>query len=201
MIPIDRLICVMLLGLALGGCATHQVRFQPWQGVPAEQAAELQRGEFRAGKDALFDAVATTLEHEPYLHWAIEVLDKANGFIKAQAGVLREMQIRVTGGPDGRSRMTVSVPRRELKTRAKIWVKRQTEFRTAYEPPAGELGAYNVVSAEARLDEDYLRSFTWRVLNDRSQVPFVLAPHEQSLDPAQATPASSPVPVDQAPAP
>jgi hypothetical protein len=29
----QHLLSAMALGLALSGCATHQVRFQPWQGL------------------------------------------------------------------------------------------------------------------------------------------------------------------------
>lgn len=168
---------VLSLGavLALSGCATQQVRFQPWAGIPEAEAQALRRGELAAAPSAVFDAAAITLEHEPYLHWSIQSLDKANGFLSASAGLLREVQLRVAPLEGGGSRLGVNVPRRELKARAKVWVK-DDGYRTAYEPPLAERGAYRVVSAQAVLDADYFRSFVWRALHDRSQVPFDLAP-------------------------
>lgn len=172
--------------LLLGACSTHQVRFQPFRDIPAEEAAELKRGEYRVSKDQLFDAAAATLEHEPFLHWSIETLDKANGFIKASAGLLREVQLRVAdaGGASGaaqaRSRLEVSIPRRPLKVRADIWGKAEGKDLTAYEPAEKDLEAYEQFEADAELDEAYLRSYTWRVLHDRSQVPFSLPSKDEA---------------------
>lgn len=179
------LLLVLASSLLLGACSTHQLRFKPLIGIPADEAAELQRGELRASSDQVFDAAATTLEHEPFLHWSVSSLDKANGFIKADAGLLREVQLRVTTVIDaqgasvaGRTRLEVSIPRRPLKTRAKIWTKDKTGFRTAYEPAQAELPDYSVIAVDAELDADYLRSFAWRVLHDHSQVPFSLSNYD-----------------------
>jgi hypothetical protein len=199
MLSFKRLLLLACLPLGLGACATHQLRFDPWAGVPADQAAELERGEFRVEPDALFDAAATTLEHEPYLHWSIQDLRKGEGFIRAEAGVLREVQLRVSAVKDAKpvlSRLSVNVPRRELKTRAKIWI-RDDGFQTAYEPAAAEIGRYKVLSADAVLDGAYLRSFAYRALNDHSQVPFKLQAYDG--DKPLALPVETPVPVDQAP--
>jgi hypothetical protein len=182
----------------LSGCASKQLVFQPWSGIPDDVAAELKRGEFRAAPDQVFDAMATTLEHEPYLHWSIESLDKANGFIKANASLLREIQVRVVldAAGNSRSKASISIPRRELKVLAKIWSKNATGFQTAYEPEAKDLGDYYVHSAHAELGADYFYSFAWRVLNDKSQVPFKLM--LQGEGPKASV---EPVPINEAPAP
>lgn len=188
------LFAVALAVAVLSGCASHRVAFQTWDGIPADEAAELKRGEFRAGAEQVLDALATTLEHEPYLHWSIDSLDKKNGFITANAGLLREIQLRVVADASGssRTRVSVSIPRRELKVRAKIWVKDSSGFQTPYEPAEAEKGDYHVQIADALLDADYVRSFAWRVLNDKSQVPFRI------VDAGQAE--AEPVPINEAPA-
>ena len=205
----QRFAAFALVAALLGGCATHQVRFAPYQGIPAADAEALKRGEFAVGRDALFDAAATTLEHEPYLHWSIQSLDKANGFIKADASLLREVQLRVGEAGGGRSKLAVSIPRRELKAQAKVWKKRGSGFMTAYEPSEAERGEYSVFAAEAVLDEAYFRSFAYRVLHDRTQVPFELRPAggetEAALPideaPTAAAPEPSAAPAEPAPAP
>src|SRR5262249_44276638 len=87
---------VLAAALSLTACSTHHLKFKPYAGIPADEAAELKRGELRAPADKAFDAAASTLEHEPFLHWSVTTLDKANGFIKADAGLLREIQLRVS---------------------------------------------------------------------------------------------------------
>lgn len=199
MTPTTRLFAPVLLALSLSACASHQLVFHPYQGIPADEAAELKQGRFHASQAELFDAAATTLEHEPFLHWSVESLDKVNGFIKADAGLLRELQLRVSKADaagatvNAISQLAISIPRRVLKTDAKIWVKGSTGFKTAYEPEAADIGAYRVVSADALLDADYLRSFTWHVLHDRVQVPFSLEAKDASD--------SSALPIDETPAP
>ncbi len=125
----------LVLFAGLQGCANYQVNLRPLRGVPLEHAALLRNGEVGVSPDSLFEAAASALEHEPYLHWDIQTLDRSDGFLKATAGFMREVQIRVSKAEDGNSRLSVSVPRRALKTRAKIWVKRdEPSQRTAYEP-------------------------------------------------------------------
>lgn len=199
-----RLLPVLLL--AVGGCATHLVHLQPWQGVPADQVEALKRGEFSVSKDKLFDAAATTLEHEPYLHWQISTLDRANGLVKADAGLLREVQLRVADADNGGSKLAISVPRRELKTRIKVYIKKSDPAeRTAYVPEEAKLRDYKVVSADVQLDDDYFRAFAWHVLNDRAQVPFRLRAYPlqpEQAEPAAAaapTPAPTPVAVNEGP--
>jgi hypothetical protein len=191
------LLSLCLAVLCLPACATHHLRFKPMAGIPADEAAELARGEFRTTPDKLFDAAATTLEHEPYLNWSVTTLNKENGFLKASAGLLREVQFRVSavdaagasGSAAARSRLDISIPRRPLVTQAKIWTK-ANGFQTAYQPEQAELHEYRVTQVEAELDDAYLRSFTWRVLHDRSQVPFTLEAHD----------AEEPVSIQSAPA-
>jgi hypothetical protein len=183
---------LLLLSLALSGCATHQLFLKPLRGLPAEDAALLKQGQLKATREQLFDAAATTLEHEPYLHWDIEQLDRANGFIKASAGVLREVQLRVTGGEGGVSQLAVSVPRRELKTRAKVWLKPDGGA-TAYEPAAGLKSRCRVVSADLELDDLYFHSFAWRALHDRSEVPFDLRAYDAQTE--ALTPSEAPAPL------
>jgi hypothetical protein len=205
-----KILVLACAALGLGACASQRLSFQPWKGVPASDLEGLKRGDYAVDKDTLFDAAANTLEHEPFLHWSITSLDKANGFITADAGVLRELQLRVTGpaapgdvSGGAQSHLAVNIPRRALRTRAKIWV-RDDGFRTAYEPEAAEMGRYVVYSAAAELGPDYLRSFTWHVLHDRVQVPFRLDgldALEEAEAPALAPTAdTTPVPIDQAPA-
>jgi hypothetical protein len=196
----------LLLSL-LSGCATQQVHFQPWKGVPKEALADLQEGVFAVPKDKLLDAAAATLEHEPYLHWTFDRFDKANGLIIGSAGVLREVQLRVTDASSAtegavKSRLAISVPRRVLKAQAKIYVLKSDASRlTAYEPSHQDLDLYNVLAADAELDDAYFYSFTYRVLNDRTQVPFSLRayddPEPLGQPPVQA---STPAAVESAPA-
>lgn len=195
---LNRTIALALVTAAfLSGCASKHLVFQPWSGIPADVAAELKRGEFRATQDQVFDAMATTLEHEPYLHWSIESLDKANGFIKANAGLLREIQIRVVADATGnsRSKVSISIPRRELKVLAKIWSKDSTGFQTPYEPEEKDRAGFYVHSAHAELGNDYFNSFAWRVLSDKSQVPFKMV-----LQGDDGKPSDEPVPINEAPA-
>jgi len=191
----------LLLASALTGCASNQVRFEPWKGLPKESLADLQQGVFDVPKDKLLDAAAATLEHEPYLHWTFDRFDKANGLILGSAGVFREVQLRVTDADGGKSRLAVSVPQRVLKSQAKIYVLKSDPGRlTAYEPAREDLNQYNVLAADAVLDDAYFYSFTYRVLNDRSQVPFSLKayddPEPLGQPPVQA---SSPAPLETAP--
>jgi hypothetical protein len=196
----QRLLSV-LLALGLSACSTHQLRFKPMAGIPADEAALLAHGEYKAAPDQLFDAAATTLEHEPFLHWSVTTLDKANGYIRAGAGLLREVQLRVSAVPDAsgssssatvHSKLEISIPRRPLMTESKVWTKVKTGFQTAYEPAEAELDQYHVTAVSAELDADYLRSFAWRVLHDRSQVPFTLTSYTELNQ-------EEPVPVKQAP--
>jgi hypothetical protein len=179
----------LLLTLALSGCATHQLFLKPLRGLPADEAALLKQGQLKASRDQVFDAAATTLEHEPYLHWDIEQLDRANGFIKASAGVLREVQLRVSGSEGGLTQLAVSVPRRELKTRAKVWLKPDGSA-TAYEPDAALKARCRVISADVELDDLYFHSFAWRALHDRSEVPFDLRAYDAQ---AEAVPVAEPL--------
>lgn len=189
----------LLIALGLTACSTHQLKFKPYAGIPAEDAVALKRGEYNATPAALFDAAATTLEHEPYLHWSVGTMDKANGFIQADAGLLREVQLRVSSITDAsgssasataHSRLEISIPRRPLVTETKVWTKDKSGFQTAYEPEAKDIDQYSVTAVSAELDETYLRSFVYRVLHDRSQVPFSL----------QALNEDEPVAINQAPA-
>jgi hypothetical protein len=197
-----------MLAALMSGCATYHMTLRPLRGIPASDAAWLKQGQLAVPKDQLFDAVATTLEHEPYLHWDIDQLDRANGFIKASAGLFREVQLRITEAPDGRSQLAVSIPRRELKTRAKIWIKRSDPSQvSAYEPDRDQYNNYGVASADVELDDLYFAAFTWHVLHDHAEVPFDLVanPSESPLQTlpsplAGAQPAEAPVAVDQAPA-
>jgi hypothetical protein len=206
----SRLILALACSGLLSGCATYHLTLRPLRGIPASEAAWLKQGQLAVGKDQLFDAVAATLEHEPYLHWDIELLDRVNGFIKASAGLFREVQLRVTAVEDGRSQLAVSIPRRELKTRAKIWVRQGDPGQcSAYPPAQGHSGDYGVVSADVELDDLYFSSFTWHVLHDRAEVPFDLVSYPSASDAADAAgapgpssrPSEAPVAVDQAPAP
>jgi hypothetical protein len=179
--------------LGLAACAEHQVRFQPWQGVPPAEVEALRQGDYPVDSATLLDAAATTLEHEPFLHWRITALDKANGLLSAEAGLFREVQLRVSASPDrpGRSRLHVNIPRRALNTRAKVWD--CGDHVTAYPPKAAE-GDCKPVRAPVQLDADYLRAFTWHVLHDRIQVPFRLidAPEEEHPSPAPDAGATAP---------
>lgn len=183
-----RTFFIAWLSLCVSGCATHQLRFQPWKGIPQADLADVQRGVFDVPKDKLFDAAAATLEHEPFLHWTFDTLDKGNGLMVGSAGLFREIQIRVTdaegpstGSGQARSRMAVSIPRRELKSQAKIFIlAKDPSQQTAYEPDALILDKYNVQAADAKLENDYFYSFTYRVLHDRTQVPFKLQAYEDA---------------------
>ncbi len=169
------------------GCATHQLRFQPWKGLPNDAVPQLQHGVFDVPKDKLMDAAAVTLEHEPYFHWTFDSLDKADGLIIGSAGLFREVQLRVTDEDGGKSRLAVSVPRRVLKAQAKIYVlKSDPDHKTAYEPAEADLDKYSVIAADAELDEAYFYSFTYRALNDRTQVPFTLTPYQDDGSLGQA---------------
>ncbi|HTB33877.1 MAG TPA: hypothetical protein VK842_03375 [bacterium] len=200
-----RLLQAAILAGLMSGCATYHMTLRPLRGIPAADAAWLKQGQLAVPKAQLFDAVATTLEHEPYLHWDIDQLDRANGFIKASAGLFREVQLRITDAGGGRSQLAVSIPRRELKTRAKIWIKRSDPSQvSAYEPDKDQYNGYGVASADVELDDLYFAAFTWHVLHDHAEVPFDLAANP-SESPLQALPsplaaAESPVAVDQAPA-
>ncbi len=205
-----KIFALIVLSLSLSACATHQVRFQPWKGIPAADLKDVQAGVFSVPKDKLFDAAAATLEHEPYLHWTFDSLDKGNGLIVGAAGLFREIQVRVTDAENGKSRMAISVPRRVLKAQAKIYIQADDSgHMTAYEPAAKDLPRYTVQAANAQLEPEYFYSFTYRVLNDRTQVPFVLESYEdqatQGWAPAQEsapTPAvAAPVDKSAAPAP
>ncbi len=170
-----------LLALCLNACATHQVRFEPWRGLPSAAVPDLQQGLFAIPKEKLMDAAAATLEHEPYFHWTFDSLDKANGLIIGSAGLFREVQLRITDAEGGKSRMAMSVPRRMLKAQAKIYaLKTDPARRTAYEPEAAKLDQYHVIAADVELDEAYFYSFTYRVLNDRTQVPFGLKAYQEA---------------------
>jgi hypothetical protein len=204
-----RLIEALFLAGLMSGCATYHLTLRPLRGIPASDAAWLKQGQLAVSKGQLFDAVATTLEHEPYLHWDIDQLDRANGFIKASAGLFREVQLRITEADGGRSQLAVSIPRRELKTRAKIWIKRSDPSQmSAYEPDKDKFNDYGVASADVELDDLYFVAFTWHVLHDRAEVPFDLVANP-SQSPLQALPSplgaaqpsEAPVPVDQAPVP
>ena len=191
----------LLLVAALTGCASNQVRFEPWKGLPKESLADLQQGIFAVPKEKLLDAAAATLEHEPYLHWTFDRFDKSNGLILGSAGVFREVQLRVADVDGGKSRLAVSVPQRVLKSQAKIYVLKSDPSRlTAYEPAREDLNQYNVLAADAELNEAYFYSFTYRVLNDRSQVPFSLKAYDDP-EPIGQPPvqASSPAPLEAAP--
>jgi hypothetical protein len=194
----------LLGGLLLGGCATHQLRHQPWKGVPDADLFSVSRGQFAVPKEKLLDAAAVTLEHEPYFHWTFDSFDKANGLIIGSAGLFREVQLRITDGDNGGSRLAVSIPRRDLNATAKIYVlKSNPAFQTAYPPEADKLGDYRVISAKATLSPDYFYSFTYRVLHDRTQVPFVLTPLGQGQVDADEDAAPAPVakPATLAPSP
>lgn len=201
-----KLLCLSLLTLWVSGCATHQLKFQPWKGIPSADLKDVQAGLFSVPKDKLFDAAAATLEHEPYLHWTFDTLDKSNGLIVGSAGLFREIQVRVTDGPasvsgQAQSKMAVSIPRRELKSQAKIYILNSDKsHKTAYEPSAADLPNYSVEAADTVLDRDYFYSFTYHVLTDRVQVPFSLESYEEAnttgLAPAQE---SAPSPVVTAP--
>lgn len=197
MIRIHPLTVLLAAAACLGACATVQARFEPWKGLPPEAVETLKTGDFDASKEKLFDAAATALEHEPFLHWSITRLDRADGLISADAGLLREVQLRVSDDADGRSRLSVNVPRRALETRAKVYFKPgRLDTLTAYEPDEAELGGYKVLAADASLDNTYFYSFTYRVLHDRSQVPFELRSYE-----ARPGPQATPVAVDALPQP
>lgn len=195
-----------VLALLSCGCATQQLRFDPWKGLPPEVLPELKQGIIAVPKAKLMDAVAVTLEHEPYFHWTFDHLDQGNGLLIGAAGLFREVQVRVledglagtSETAQAKSRMAVSVPRRALKTSAKIYVLRADPSRmTAYEPDAKDISQYNVVAADTELGPDYFYSFTYRVLNDRTQVPFTLHAYdggELGQAPAQAM-SSEPMPV------
>ena len=140
-----KIFALIVMSLSLSACATHQVRFQPWKGIAAEDLKDLQAGRYSVPKDKLFDAAAATLEHEPYLHWTFDTFDKANGLIVGSAGLFREIQVRVADAPQAesgtpKSTMAISIPRRELKSQAKIYVLNADKTRkTAYEPSAADL--------------------------------------------------------------
>lgn len=195
---------LILLSLSLSACATHQVRFQPWKGIPAEDLKDVQAGRYSVPKDKLFDAAAATLEHEPYLHWTFDTFDKANGLIVGSAGLFREVQVRVAPSAvsgEAQSTMAISIPRRELKAQAKIYtLNSDKNHQTAYEPSAEDLPKYSVVAADAKLEPDYFYAFTYHVLTDRLQVPFTLQSYEDDnttgFAPAQT---SAPSPVVGAP--
>lgn len=188
----------LLLAACLSGCAAYQVNLRPLRGVPLDAADALRSGELAVPADRLFEAAAAALEHEPYFHWDIQTLDTQDGFLKASAGFMREVQIRVSAAGEGRSRLSVSVPRRALKTRAKIWVKKDDpSSRTAYEPDPSQRAAYAVYSAEVELDDAYFYSFVYHVLHDGSEVPFDLAALQPGPPPGGPP---QPVSVDQAPA-
>ena len=187
---------VLPLAVWLGGCATVQARFEPFRGLPTADAEALKAGVFDAPKDRLFDAAVATLQHEPFMHWSIAGLDRANGLVNGDAGLLREVQIVVLDADGGRSRMAVNIPRHALKARAKVYIRRDDpSVLTAYEPAEARLGAYNVVAADAEIDETYFYSFAYRVLHDHSQVPFELRPYGQD-----GGEAGRPVPLDALPA-
>lgn len=201
-----RLIQGLLLAAVMSGCAAYHMTLRPLRGIPPADAAWLKRGQLAVPKDQLFDAVATTLEHEPFLHWDIDQLDRANGFIKASAGLFREVQLRITQAADGRSQLAVSIPRRELTTRAKIWIKRSDPAQvSAYEPDRDQVNNYGVASADVELDDLYFAAFTWHVLHDHAEVPFDLVANPSETPPqtpparADAGAPEAPVAVDQAP--
>lgn len=197
-----KILALIVMSLSLSACATHQVRFQPWKGIPTEDLKDLQAGDYKLPKDKLFDAAAATLEHEPYMHWTFDTFDKANGLIVGSAGLFREIQVRVTDAPTAdsgtaKSHLAVSIPRRELKSQAKIYTLNSDKSRmTAYEPSAKDLPNYSVIAADAKLEPDYFLSFTYHVLTDRMQVPFSLESYEDAhtagLAPAQESAPSPP---------
>jgi hypothetical protein len=179
--PAPRTLLLLLAASLCAGCATHQLRLQPLRGLSADEADQVRHGQLGVGCDRLLDAAAATLEHEPYFHWDIDVLDKADGFIKASAGLLREVQIRVSGQGDD-CRLSVSVPRRELKAVAKVWIKPDGSA-SAYEPAAADLAQCRVMAADVTLDGLYFNAFTWHVLHDHAEVPFDLVAYD---DPSAA---------------
>lgn len=200
-LPPRSLVLLCLAAALSAGCATHQLRLRPLAGVPPEEAAWLKQGRFNVAPDRLFDAAATTLEHEPYFHWDISLLDKPDGFIKASAGLFREVQLRISpatdvdGGATG-SVLSVSVPRRALTTQAKIWILPDGTA-TAYEAPKALRPRSRVVSADVTLDDLYFYSFTWHVLHDHAQVPFQLLAYN-AQDPTAAPQVLSPTGLPQA---
>lgn len=160
-LPSRPLVLLCLAAALSAGCATHQLRLRPMAGVPPDEAALLEQGRFNVTPDHLFDAAATTLEHEPYFHWDISRLDKSDGFIKASAGLFREVQLRISPATDVDGGTTA----------------------TAYEAPEALRPRSRVVSADVTLDDLYFYSFTWHVLHDHAQVPFQLLAYN-SQDPA-----------------
>lgn len=182
---------VLLVSLCLGACATHKVKFHPLDGIAADKQAFMLRGEFDAPKEKVLDAIGDVLDHEPFFHWEYLQLAKADGWVKASAGLMREVNFRVVDAEPGRSRVAYSVPRRALRSRAKVWIaKKDASKATAYQPD--DDGGYNLVQADFELDEEYFRSAIQRALSDRSSVPFEAIPHER--DEALGEPPATQVP-------
>lgn len=158
-----------------GGGGTVRVVFDPWRDLPDEDVDDLKKGLFDEPKDGLIDAVVGALEHEPYLRWSVDSVDRSAGLVSASAGLRRDLRITVSEAGDGRSRLDISAPKRDLKTWAKIYIGREhPEFHTAVEPEDSRRDGYNVLAAEVTLDDAYFRSLAYRTLHDRSQVPFDL---------------------------
>jgi hypothetical protein len=201
----SKFFALTLWAALAAGCATQQLRFDPWKGLPPESVSDLRQGVFAVPKEKLFDAAAATLDHEPYFHWTFDTLDKTNGLIVGSASLFREVQLRVVDQPEGKSRLAISVPRRALKTQAKIYVlKSDPSKHTAYEPEEAELSKYTVLAADTEIDPAYFYSFTYRVLNDRTQVPFSLRAYDDNEvqgQPPQQVGEPGTLPVTPAPQP
>lgn len=168
----------ILAPLFLSSCATHVIKFHPLDGISADKQGFMERGEFDASKEKVLDAVGDVLDHEPFFHWEYLSLDKANGWIKANAGLMREANFRVVEIEGGRSRLATSVPRRALRSVAKIWIDKKDASKVSAYDPVNPAEAEQV-RADFELDESYFRSAVYRALTDHSAVPFEAVSHER----------------------
>ncbi len=162
----------LLLGLSLLGCsATHQIKFNPWQGLSELEIEGPKRGLYPATPQVLFEAVAKALEREPFLNWEFEEQEASKGWIKANGGLFRLLQARISVKDNGLSELSLSLPRRTLDGRTQVWKKSDGSY-TAYSPSDPQ--ASESIEVVFELDEPYLYSLIHRQLKDQSPVPFEL---------------------------
>jgi len=170
-----RMTMSLCFALLLGCSATHQVKFNPWQGLKEGEIEGPKQGVYQAAPEALYQAVAKALEREPFLNWEFEEQEPAKGWLKANAGLLRLLQVRITAKDQG-SQLNLSMPRRTLDGRGSVWKKPDGGY-TAYSP--GDPQGSESIEVVFELDEPYLYSLIYRQLMDQSPVPFELVGNPQ----------------------
>ena len=167
--------------LVFSGCAARQnVVFNHFQQMDEAQKKQIEEGRYEVSADKLFAALGKVLDHDPWLYWDYDVVDRMNLWYKLDAGFWRKVNFRITPDGENASRLNISIPRRVLKGAAAVYVFHSEEnSATAYEPEG--IQGFEKVKADFKLDELYYHEAVYRYLNNMDEVPFTLTKDDVSL--------------------